>query len=141
MIAEAAQDLITKLKTITSFGTTVKRVGLAAGAKGMDPMMEKADRPAAWVIFVGDSNPAGDRNPSCVTSIVLKFVVKVIVDYNTESDLLNIQYPLLEEIIQTVAGKEAGDLSVKWKYDGQALDELTGDRMVFDQRYSITVVV
>ena len=138
MIAEYAQDLVTKLKTIPAFGTTVKRVGVAVGAREIDPTLEKVERPAAWVIFVGDE-PISSGNP-CASSLKLNFVVKVLLDYGTESELIAAQFPLLEELISTVSGKE-GPLMAKWKYEGQMIDELTKDRMVFDQRYSIVAVV
>lgn len=141
MIAEIAQDLVTKIKTSNKFGATVKRVGLAAGAKGMDPMMEKAARPAVWVIFVGDENlEAGDQG-DCGANIKLNFIVKVIVDYSTESDLIDNQYPLFEEVINSVHGQSGPIGAKRWKYEGQSLDELTGSRMVFDQRYSIVTIL
>lgn len=143
MIAEIAQDLVSKIKNISTnpFGTPVKRVGLAAGAKGMDPMMEKVDRPAAWVIFVGDENLEAGLEGSCGANIKLNFVVKLIVDYQTEADLIANQYPLFEEVINAVHG-QGGPLGTKrWKYEGQTLDELTGTRMVFDQRYSIVTIL
>lgn len=141
MIAEIAQDLVTKIKASTSFGTTTKRIGLAAGAKGMDPMMEKAARPAAWVIFVGDENLATGDQGECGANVKLNFIVKVIVDYSTEADLIDNQYPLFEEVINLVHG-QSGPLGAKrWKYEGQSIDELTGSRMVFDQRYSIVTIL
>lgn len=143
MIAEIAEDLIAKIKATPSnkFGTTTKRVGLAAGAKGMDPMMEKAARPAAWVIFVGDENlDTGDQG-DCGANLKLNFIVKVIVDYNTESDLIDNQYPLFEEVINAVHGHSGPIGAKRWKYEGQSLDELTGSRMIFDQRYSIVTIL
>lgn len=143
MIAEITQDLVTKIKAITSnpFGTPVKRVGLAAGAKGMDPMMERVDRPAAWVIFIGDEQLDTNLEGSCGASLKLNFVVKIIMDYATEADLVTNQYPLLETVINAVHGMDGILGTKRWKYEGQTLDELTGNRMVFDQRFSIVTIL
>ena len=143
MIAEIAQDLITKVKATTGspFGTPVQRVGLAAGGKGIDPMMERVARPAAWVIYLGDEQLEQGLEGSCGASIRLNFVVKVIMDYDTESDLLTNQYPILEAVINGIHGRDGITGTKRWKYEGQSLDELTGNRMIFDQRYSIVTIL
>jgi len=143
MINELATDLLTAVKSITSnkFGVLAKRVGLAAGAKGMDPTMSKVALPACWVVFVGDQNLSGNPEGECPTFTKTDFIVKVFMEYSTEADLIANQYPLLEEVITTVNGRQGPLGSRKWKYEGQTLDELTGNRVVFDQRYSIVAAL
>lgn len=141
MIGELAQDLVDRIKAIPSqkFGASVPRVGLAVGGKNIDPLVTIADRPCAWVIYVGDENL--DEDESCGPFIRFNFIVKVIIDYSNGNDLITTQFPLLEEIVSQLNGVK-GPLGAKsWRYEGQTLDELTGERMVFDQRYSITAIV
>ena len=144
MIAETAQDLITRVKAITSnkFGVSVKRVGLAAGGTAIDPTMEKVEYPAAWVIYVSDQTVDPSDQGSCGGAMVkLNFVVKIIVNYDNEKDLIDNQYPLLVEVIRAVNGQQGPTQSKRWKYEGQSIDELTSNRIVFDQRYSISTIL
>jgi phage gp37-like protein len=140
MIAEMTQDLIDKLKEIAPnpFGTTPTRVGLAVGGKNSDPMMVKVDRPAAWVMFVGDENiDPTERKITCNPVVRHNFIVKIIIDYTTESDILAEQYPILDAV-RTAIHASTGVKGSTWRYDGQQLEELT-DRMIYEQRYSLTV--
>lgn len=143
MISLLASDLLTAAKSVQSnkFGTVVKRVGLAAGAKGMDPTMSKVQTPAAWVVFIGDQNQSISNEGECPTFTKLNFIVKVFMDYTTEADLITTQYPLLVEVITTINGRQGPVGSRKWKYEGQTLDEMTGNRVIFDQRYSIVAAL
>lgn len=143
MISLLATDLLTAAKSISSnkFGTTVKRVGLAAGAKGTDPTMSKVTTPAAWIVFIGDQNLSSQLEGECPTFAKLEFIIKVFMDYKSEADMIANQYPLLTELITTLNGRQGPLGSRKWKYEGQTLDELTGNRIVFDQRYSITAAL
>lgn len=143
MIAESAQDLVAKVKSIASnkFGTTTKRVGLAIGGKSIDPLIEKSPRPLAWIIFTSDENLDTDDQGVCGSYIKLNFVVKLLIDYTNETDLLTNQLPLLEEVINAVGGQQGPIGSKRWKYEGQSMDELTATRLVFDQRYSIITIL
>lgn len=139
MISELATDLNTAVKSIASggFGTAPVRVGLAVGAKAVDPTMQKVPTPAAWIVFTGDTNLSTEEQGECFTSTKMEFIVKVFLEYDTELDLITNQYPVLNEVITTVNGRQGPNGSKRWKYEGQTLDELTGNRVVFDQRYSI----
>lgn len=141
MIGELAQDLISRIKAIPSqkFGAAVPRVGLAVGGKNVDPLITTAQRPCAWVIYIGDENL--DDTENCGPFMRFNFIVKVIIDYKNETDLITTQFPLLEEIIAQVNGVNGPAGAKSWRYEGQTIDELTGERIVFDQRYSITAIV
>ena len=143
MIATLSTDLVTAAKSITSnkFGTTVKRVGLAVGATSIDPTMQKVVTPAAWVVFTGDQTLSNLDQGECNPTVKMEFVIKVFLQYSTEADLIANQYPLLSELISTISGRQGPVGSKRWKYEGQAIDELTGNRVVFDQRYSIVVAL
>jgi hypothetical protein len=143
MIGELSTDLLTAAKSITSnkFGTTTKRVGLAVGAKSIDPTLQKVQLPAAWIVMIGDQNQSNLDQGECPSFIKTEFIIKVFMDYTTETDLITNQYPLLEELINTINGRQGPVGAKKWKYEGQTLDELTGNRVVFDQRYSIVAAL
>lgn len=139
MIGTIAQDLVTKVKSVPSnvFGTTTKRVGLAVGGKNADPLMVKTPRPAAWVMFVSDENVDQSTRITCGPSVRFNFIVKIIMDYTTETDIIANQYTILDEVRDTVHSS-LGPKGAQWKYEGQQLEELT-ERMVYEQRYSLTV--
>lgn len=143
MIAELSADLLTAVKEIASnkFGITLKRVGLAVGAKSIDPTLQKVQLPAAWVVYIGDQNLSALDQGECPAFTKTDFIIKVFMEYSTEADLIANQYPLLEELINTINGRQGPVGAKKWKYEGQTLDELTGNRIVFDQRYSIVAAL
>lgn len=143
MISELATDLLSKIKALPSgkLGTGPVRIGLAVGATAIDPFMEKVTLPAAWVIFTGDQTNSADQQGMCGGTVVASFIVKVFVDYISEKDLLDTQYPLLREIAKQVNGTQGPVGSMRWKYDGQTLDEISGNRVVFDQRYSVVTIL
>jgi len=144
MISELGTDLLTKIKALPSgkLGTTPVRIGLAVGATSIDPFMEKVQLPAAWAVYVGDNLNTNDvQGNACGNTAVAQFVIKVFVEYISEKDLLDNQYPLLREIAKQVNGQPGPKGAMKWKYEGQTLDEITGNRVVFDQRYSIVTIL
>jgi len=87
-----AQDLVDKVKTI---GALSNRVGLAVGGTDIDPINRDLPRPAAWVIFTGipivDSSTISTKN----VSVQYTFVIKILIDYGTESALIATHFPLL----------------------------------------------
>ena len=143
MISDVASDLITKIKDIPDgvLGTSPIRVGLAAGGTVLDPFMEKTTLPAVWCVFVGDNSTDAGPQGQCASTVVLNFIVKVFIKYDTEKGLLDTQLPLLHDIVKQVNGTPGPKGCMKWKYGGQTLDELTGNRIVFDQRYSIVSIL
>lgn len=140
MIGTLATDLLTKLKTITEFGTTTPRVGLTIGGKTLDPIMENITKPACWVVFTGDANTNQDRLPNaCNKTLSYSFVVKIVIDYKTDNDMINVQFPVLEDVVSTIHGTKVSGRSDMWRYIGQALEEITDKRVVFNQTYTIAV--
>lgn len=143
MISILAQDLVSKIKAVPSnaFGIgSNSRVGLAVGGKATDPLLEKIVKPAAWVIFIGDENVDTREQVRCGSIVRFSFVVKIIMDYKTEAELLSVQFPLLDEVRGTVHGSSSTSGN-NWKYEGQTMEELTANRVVFEQRYSLTTPV
>lgn len=143
MISELGEDLLTKIKALPSekLGTNPVRIGLAVGATSIDPFLEKVTLPAAWAVYVGDATTVTSPQGQCANTVIAQFVVKVFVDYISEKDLLDNQYPLLREIAKQVNGQQGPAGAMKWKYEGQTLDEISGNRVVFDQRYSIVTIL
>ena len=140
MIGTLATDLLTKVKTITSFGTTPPRVGLSIGGKTLDPLLENITKPACWVVFTGDNNTDLTRPSNrCNKTLQYSFIVKVIIDYSNDNDLITNQFPLLELVMTTLDGSTVATRSDKWKYVGQTIEEITDKRLIFNQSYTITV--
>ena len=143
MISELGTDLLNKIKALPSgkLGTAPVRAGLAVGATAIDPFMEKVTLPAVWAVYVGEQSNNQSQQGQCADMVVAQFVVKVFLEYTNEKDLLDNQYPLLVEIAKQINGQQGPVGTMKWKYDGQTLDELTGNRVVFDQRYSMVTIL
>jgi len=129
-----AQDLVDRVKAITEFSG---RVGLAVGGQEHDPINRELTRPAAWVIYVGDDLEDAAMNP-CVEFIKVNFIVKVLVDYDDEATLVSTHFPLLHNVVREVRGNEPVPGS-PWLYEGQVLEALDSDRMVWAQNYSVKI--
>lgn len=136
-IGVIAQDIVTRINTVPALQS---RVGLAVGGTENDPVNRELPHPGVWILYVGDSLIANPEMNACNELIKLNFVVKVITDYDDQSGLINTQLPLLHDIVQVVRGQEAVAGS-KWLYEGQQMEQLTPERMVWAQNYSILVVI
>lgn len=142
MIGELAADLVTKIKTVASFGTAPnQRVGLTVGGTQSDPLLSSVQMPAAWVIFVGDQVQELNDQGECGPYVRFNFAVKVLVDNTSETSLTSINMPLLEEIISVVNAQTSIVGAKKWRYEGQSINEISGQRLVFEQRYSVTAIL
>ena len=128
----ATQDLITRVKSVSSFSN---RVGLTVGGQDIDPINRDIVLPAAWVVYVGDDLVEGSSMNPCSTLLKVNFVVKILVDYSDETTLAATSFPLLHEVVQAVQGGVPVP-GGKWLYEGQGLTELS-ERMVWDQSYSV----
>lgn len=130
-LAEAAKDIV---KDVTELNS---RAGLAA-MHYSDPSMRNAPIPCAWVLYVGMSNNnAEPRGIPGVADVTQEIVVKILLAYNTESDLLNIQYPVLDAIREAMISTkiDASPSCEYFKFEQETLEEID-DRLVYVQRYS-----
>ena len=139
MIGDLAQHLLTQLGTVSEFGT---RIGLAMGAKKIDPLMVTIPVPATWVIFRGDdplTENVQNRGPAPVRS---NFIIRVLVDYAGDSDLILAQYPLLESVITAINGTTPTAVPgcSGWKFEGSTIDEINDNRLGYDLLFSTTFV-
>ena len=132
-ITTISQDLIDRLKTVTEYSG---RVGMAVGAKDIDPINRDLPRPAAWAIYVGDDMDTENLLNPCASSLAMNFVVKILVDYDNDTGLIDTHLPLLHTTTVAIHG-ESPVAGAKWAYLGQGLEELTPDRMVWVQNYTI----
>lgn len=140
MIGELAQDLVDRLKAIPELDS---RVGLAVGGRDKDPLMTKVPLPAVWVVYRGDETLDDTTRGRCVVTVRTSFVVKVLVEYKNETDLIDVQFPFVESIIKALNGKTPTGLltTTGWKYEGQTIDEIETNRLVYDQIYSTTITL
>lgn len=138
MIGELTQDLINKIKVVSAFQN---RVGAAVGGTEADPTMANAPLPFAWVIY-GGSAPIGEvsENGKRYRETQYLFNVSVGIGYGNEADLLNTYLPVLESTQQAVAGTEVAGVSNAglWEYQGESLEDVQPNRMIYMVRFSIT---
>jgi len=136
------QHLEAQVSTVAAFtrgGTTF--VGLTVGAQNIDPTNRDLPRPAAWVVYIGDSVLDSTPMNPCATTISRNFVVIDLLDYTNDTDLVSgTQLELLDLVVAAVQGSEP-KVGSKWAYNGQALTELNADRMVWEQDYSVITTI
>jgi len=137
MIAELTQNLLDLVKATedTPFGNNNVRVSLAMGGKDKDPLLTKVPKPAAWIVYTGDSNAATTSRPLCAQQLVHTFAVQIIMEYTNDADLLANKLPVLDKVRRAVHAVTGFNGNI-WNYDGQQLSELS-DRLIYEQRYTI----
>lgn len=135
-IGQLMADITAKIKTVSALNG---RVSFVAGGRPGDPTMRKAPIPCAWPVYAGDSSQATKQNLPH-TPVQHEVMVKVILAYtNSEADMANIQYPVLQEIIKAVTEGTIDSIKgtcTRWSYSGQSIEEID-DRLVYVQRYSV----
>ena len=135
MIAELAQDLITKIRTVPALGN---RVGLAAAGGPTDPSMKTVPMPAVWVMYEGESPVSQEIRGSHAEDVEVRFTAAVMISYVDQPDLLNNQLPTLEAIARSVSGKESTQFALRWKYQGAQLVEIFDDRLVYELSFMVS---
>lgn len=151
MISELAADLVAKVETIAAL---VSRTSLSIGGRTNDPGLLKIPLPAAWIVLKQDAieepgyaheSDGGLVSPS--QRVLATFAVTVFIDYLTDADMLAVQFPLLELVVEAIHGKDAGTVvngqaisGYRWRYIGQKLALVYPDRMAYEQRYTVSYV-
>jgi hypothetical protein len=144
MIAENARDLVERVNSVPG----ILSAGLALGGRGSDPAMTKIPLPAAWIMFGKDrvnEEPYGSSQSSRFGGMVPMgenvqqiYSVVIYIPYQSQDDLLTVQFPLLESVIEAVrgGGKEAPS-GHRWRYIGQKLAMVYPDRLAYEQSYTV----
>lgn len=108
-----ATDLYTKLAAIPALANSV---GFAVGGKQSDPAMTKVPLPAAWLLL-GRCTPI-EKSKGMVARIQscnCEYWVRVYIPYISQSDLINIENPLLELIRTTIHATNAPNDN-RWEF-------------------------
>lgn len=146
MIAENVADLIDRVKSVSALTASAS---IFLGGHGTDPALLKIPLPAAWVRYEQDSpdeapySTSSGAGPAIVpaSQVCLAMCSVIIyVPYVSESDLLTTQYPLLEQVIAAIHGKDAPS-GHRWRYFGQKIALVANDRMAYQQRYTLDMVL
>jgi hypothetical protein len=146
MISDVLRDILAKITVLPGLTNTA---GIALGGRGSDPSMKKIALPAAWVMYGKDSTdeaPFGHTGyqPGSVPEegalLLIDIVILLYVAYDTQDDMLDVQYPFLESVIDAINGSEAPN-GMRWRYVSQKLAIVLPDRQAYEQHYSLTVFV
>lgn len=135
MIAELAQDLINKVKTVPALANNV---GLASAGGPSDPSMSTAPLPSAWLLFESDSVTNTDIRGQLPEDIVFNFTLAVMISYTDQDDLINTQLPTIEAIARSVSGKDSTNFALRWKYQGAQLVDVFTDRLVYELKFMVS---
>ncbi len=133
-ITSISQDLVAKVKTITAFES---RVGLAVGGQEIDPINRTLPHPAAWCIFTGISVIDAVTPANKTVAISYNYLVKVLIDYDTEQQMAVTDFPILEDTMNAVKGTQIAGLGFhEWRFGGMILESLEPARMVWVLTFS-----
>jgi hypothetical protein len=133
MIAEFAQDLIDKIKTVPALGN---RIGLAAAGGATDPSMSSVPLPAGWILFEGENLELPSNN-STPQDMIYNFSLALMLSYSSQLDLINTQIPTIEAIARSVSGKESTSQGSRWFYNGAQLVDVFNDRLVYELSFMV----
>ena len=133
-IDKITQDIVDKIKAIQEYSG---RVGLAVGGTDIDPINRDLPRPASWVVFTGMTVTDAVDPATKTVSVSYNYVVKILVDYSNESQLISTDFPILENTISAVKGTNINGLAFHtWSFTGLSLESLDADRMVWVANFS-----
>lgn len=131
-IASAAQDIFTKISALPALAAST---GLTVGGQSPDPGMVKIPLPAAWVLFSeADNQNVGQllNLPPKQPNVLMQITVMLHLPYKSQSDLITVQYPLLESVVTAVQGTSVGKSeSARWNLHSVKLSALNPDRQIF----------
>ncbi len=134
MIAECAQDLLTKVQSIPALASST---GLAIGGVLPDPGATKIALPAAWILHKRAKNTRdGAANialPSTVAQALLTYVVAL---YVPTSNQIATQLPLMQSVLKAIHGT-TGPSGQRWYWESHDLASFNVDRMIFPMFFSI----
>lgn len=135
MIADIIKEVNDRVKSVVALDA---RAGLTVGGSVSDPRMKRAPLPCAWVFFAGDNQSNIEPIQSVKLELERMIFVKVLVAYSTEHDLLNISFPILDDVIKKITENPYfhNNICQSINYQGQTLEEIN-DRLVYVQRYVI----
>jgi hypothetical protein len=156
VIAECAADLVARIETVPSLANST---GISLGGRGADPGLVNIPLPACWVTFSHhqvDESPYGPGSSTMPTpssrgsggsvpqieNTLATFIAVLYVPYIDDNDLLTVEYPLLEAVIKAVKfnfGKAPnGD---RWRFLGQILKVISPKRLVYEQHYTLRMMI
>lgn len=135
MISELALDLINKIKQVPELQN---QVGLVPGGTESDPQLTKAPLPYGWITYDAsapfDSDGVGRKH----RQEIYGFSVLLGIAYgNSESDLLNNSFPIIEAITQAVYGQDSVPRADLWDYHGCECILKQTDRLIFRLHFSV----
>ena len=133
MIAEFAQDLINKIKTVPALGN---RVGFAAAGGATDPSMSSVPLPAGWILFEGESLELPSNN-STPQDMIYNFSLALLLSYTDQQDVINNQLATIEAIARSVSGRESTNQGSRWFYNGAQLVDVFNDRLVYELSFMV----
>ena len=128
MYKELTEDLISKLKTVPGFNGRVAVVP-AAAPKSMP-------KPAAFVIYEGDSIVDTDVSGQGFQENVMRWSVAIIIDFKNQNDIMDVQLPFLEACVMAVSGKESLSFSLPWKYEGKEFLGAENEMAIYQLNFS-----
>ena len=131
-IANGVQDIFTKISALPALASST---GLTVGGHAPDPGMTKMPLPAAWVLFSeADNQNTGQllNLPPRQPNVLMQVTVMLHIPYTSQSDLIAVQYPLLESVVAAVQGTSVGtSQSARLNLHSVKLSALNPDRKIF----------
>ncbi|MHB1266289.1 MAG: hypothetical protein ACYCY2_01655 [Acidithiobacillus ferriphilus] len=133
-IANSAQDIFTKVSAIPALSAST---GLTVGGQEPDPGLTKIPLPAAWVLFSDATNQNTgqlENLPPRLSNVLLQQTIMLHLPYKSQSDLITVQLPLLEAVINEIQGTTIGTSGVasqRWNFHSAKLAALNPDRLIY----------
>lgn len=132
MIAECAQDLITKTQSISALAAST---GLAIGGTIPDPGMTKIPLPAAWILHKRAKN-THDASVSLPSTLVQALLTYAVVLYLPTSNQISMQLPLIQSVIKAIHGTTSPS-GQRWYWESHDLSAFNPDKMIYPLFFSV----
>lgn len=138
-LSAAANDLYTKIQAIPALAAST---GLTVGGREPDPGLTQIPLPAAWILLSQfDNENLGSllNRPPTVANVRALYGVMLYLPYKSQSDLIDNQLPLLEQVISAIQGTAIANTgaSQRWSLQSGKLVLLNTDRLGYHLAFEL----
>ncbi len=137
-----AADLLAKVRSITALAL---RTSLTLGGRTIDPGLVNVALPAAWVTHTASKPDQRDYTHGPESGFIsasmqmAEWAVILFIEYSTDDDMLNVQYPLLDELVLAVHGT-LSPTGMQWRDAGRRISKIYPDRLAYEQNFTLSFI-
>jgi hypothetical protein len=146
-ITDFAADFKAKVSSVSGLETATS---FTVGGRTQDPALLKAPLPTAWLELKAAIVDEPDYTHGPGSGLVVEqqtmmatFCAVLILAYGTDDDLLSVQYPFIEKVVNAVQGTTPdpnNPMNFRWRCIGFQRVGVYNDRLAYEVRFTLTYI-